>query len=88
MKVFDKSISYENKCAGKNKVLFWRMMTGLFSFIFILSLILGFGYGWINKFSGFQLLISTSISGFFGSCVVAILFTYLYFTHVEKDKKK
>jgi uncharacterized membrane protein (DUF106 family) len=64
------------------------MMTGLFSCIFIFSLILGFGYGWMNEFSGFQLLVCTSVSGFLGSCVVAILFTYLYFTHVETDKER
>jgi uncharacterized membrane protein (DUF106 family) len=63
-------------------------MTVLFSFIFVSSLILGFVYGWLNHFSGFQLLIPVIIGGFFGSCLVAIVFTYLYFTHVETDKEK
>lgn len=63
-------------------------MTVLFSFIFIAGLILGFVYGWLKHFSGFQLLIPVIVGGFFGSCMVAIVFTYLYFTHVETDKEK
>lgn len=63
-------------------------MTGLFSFIFVASVILGFIYGWINHLSGLQLFIPIIIGGFFGSCLIAILFTYLYFTHEETNKEK
>ena len=35
-----------------------------------------------------QMAIPISIGGFFGSCLIAIVFTYLYFTGEETDKEK
>lgn len=61
-------------------------MTGLFSLIFIISLISGFAYGWINNFSGIEYFIPVVIGGFFGSSLIAILFSYLYFTQKETDE--
>lgn len=69
-------------------IFLWRVMTGLFSTIFILSLVLGCLYGWINHYAGFQLLVPVIVGGFFGSCVIAIIFIYLYFTHTEMQQGK
>jgi len=82
LKIFHKSIPYTN---AKNHTKFFirRNMTGLFSIIFIASLILGYFYGWINHFSGIEFFIPVVIGGFFGSSLIAILFTYFYFTHEE-----
>jgi len=63
-------------------------MTTLFSLIIVLSLILGFIYGWSQDADGIHMLISVIVSGFLGSCVAAIVFTYHYFTHEETGKEK
>lgn len=63
-------------------------MTVIFALIFVSSLILGFIYAWVNQIQGFVMVISIIVGGFFGSCLVAVLFTYLYFFHEETDKKK
>ncbi len=62
-------------------------MTTLFSLIIIVSLILGFIYGWSQDAGGIHMLMSVIVGGFLGSCVAAIVFTYNYFTHGETDKK-
>lgn len=62
-------------------------MTTLFSLIIILSLILGFVYGWLQGAGGIHLFISVIVSGFLGSCVAVIVFTYNYFTDEEADKE-
>ena len=63
-------------------------MTALFSFIIVLSLVLGFIYGWLQDAGGIHMLISVIVAGFLGSCAAAIGFTYYYFTHEETDKEK
>jgi uncharacterized membrane protein len=63
-------------------------MTWLAIVIFILSVTLGGIYGWLNQFSGFQMVIAAGVSGFLGSCVIALGFTWLYFTQAESDEEK
>jgi len=50
----------------------------LFSFIFILSLTAGGGFGYYSHYDWIGYTIALAVSGFIGSSIIAILFSYLY----------
>lgn len=60
----------------------------LFSIVFILGPLLGFAYAWLTQISGWHILVPVSVGGFLSSGIVAIVFTYLYFTQVETEPEK
>lgn len=63
-------------------------MIVVYSLIFVSGLVMGFVYGWINHFSSLQMFVPVVVGGFFGSCIVAVLFTYLYFTHTQTNDEE
>ncbi|NDY71614.1 hypothetical protein DO021_08330 [Desulfobacter hydrogenophilus] len=50
----------------------------LFSFIFILSLTAGGAFGYYSHYDWIGYTIALAVSGFIGSSIIAILFSYLY----------
>ena len=50
----------------------------LFSFIFILSLTAGGAFGYYSHYDWIGCTIALAVSGFVGSSIIAILFSYLY----------
>ncbi len=60
----------------------------IFSIIFVLSLAGGAAWSYINNLAVFETLISMMISGFIGSSIIAVIFSYLYFYQKETDKEK
>ena len=60
----------------------------IFSVIFILSLTAGWGYGHINQMALVENLICIMVSGFIGSSIIALIFSYLYFHQKETNGEK
>lgn len=60
----------------------------IFSVIFIVSLTAGWGYGHINQMTLFETLICIMVSGFIGSSIIALIFSYLYFHQKETNGEK
>ena len=60
----------------------------IFGAIFILSLTAGWGYGHINQLPLFETMICIMVSGFIGSSIIALIFSYLYFLQKETDMDK
>lgn len=59
----------------------------IFASIFILSLTAGGAFGYYNHFDWIGYTIAFAVSGFIGSSLIGILFSYLYFfqkEHVEQ----
>ena len=54
-------------------------MKFIFTFIFILSLTAGGAFGYYSHFGWIGYTISFAVSGFLGSSIIAVLFSYLYF---------
>ena len=63
-------------------------MTIFFSIIFCLSLGCGWAWGYVNQADLLGYGVSIVIGGFIGSCIISIIFTYLYFFQKETDKEK
>jgi ABC-type amino acid transport system permease subunit len=63
-------------------------MIALSSFIVVSGLGLGFAYGWVSHVSSLEMVISIIVGGFFGTCLVAVLFTCHYFFAGETDQDK
>ena len=63
-------------------------MNIVFGIIFCLSLAGGWGYGYLHDQTITGYVISIAISGFIGSSVVALLFSWLYFFQKETDREK
>ena len=53
-------------------------MKFIFAFIFILSLTAGGAFGYYNHYNWVEYTIALAVSGFIGSSIIAILFSYLY----------
>lgn len=49
-----------------------------FSFIFILSIAAGGAFGYYNHYNWIGYTIALAVSGFIGSSIIAIMFSYLY----------
>jgi hypothetical protein len=58
-------------------------MNFIFAFIFILSLTAGGAFGYYNQYDWIGYIFAFAVSGFIGSSIIAILFSYLYF--FQKD---
>ena len=54
-------------------------MKFIFAFIFILSLTAGGALGYYSHYDWIGYAISFAVSGFLGSSIIAVLFSYLYF---------
>lgn len=63
-------------------------MTLIFTLIFLFSLCAGFAYGWLQDGFGIRMMASMFVGGFFGTGIIALLFTYFYFLHKETDTEK
>ena len=50
----------------------------IFTFIFILSLAVGGAFGYYNHYDWIGYTITFAVSGFIGSSIIALLFSYLY----------
>ena len=62
-------------------------MKYIFALIFILSLAAGAAFGYFNDYTWIGYTIAFAVSGFIGSSIIALLFSYLYFfqkEHVEQ----
>lgn len=59
-------------------------MKYIFAFIFILSLATGAAFGYYNHYTWVGYTITFAVSGFIGSSIIAILFSYLYL--FKKDR--
>ncbi len=59
-----------------------------FCLIFVLSLTGGWTIGRFMELSTFGMIASLAVSGFIGSGLVALIFTFLYFFQEETDKEK
>lgn len=57
----------------------------IFSIIFILSLAAGAAFGYYHHYTWVQYIISFAISGFIGSSIIALLFSYLYLFQKDAD---
>lgn len=53
-------------------------MKFIFTFIFILSLTAGGAFGYYNHYDWIGYTMVLAISGFIGSSIIAVLFSYLY----------
>jgi hypothetical protein len=53
-------------------------MKFIFTFIFILSLTAGGFFGYYNHYDWIGYTITLAVSGFIGSSIIAIVFSYLY----------
>nr|WP_320191980.1 hypothetical protein [uncultured Desulfobacter sp.] len=53
-------------------------MNLIFALIFILSLIAGGAFGYYNHYNWIGYTIALAVSGFIGSSIIAIIFSYLY----------
>lgn len=58
-------------------------MKFIFAFIFILSMAAGGAFGYYNHYNWIEYTIALAVSGFIGSSIIAVLFSYLYF--FQKD---
>jgi len=63
-------------------------MTIIFSIIFLLSIAGGAAWGYINNLTITGYLMSLAVSGFIGSGLIALIFSYLYFYQEETEKEK
>ncbi|MCG8615494.1 MAG: hypothetical protein MI802_04710 [Desulfobacterales bacterium] len=55
-------------------------MNIIFSIIFVLSIAGGGAWGYINNLTVFGIILSITVGGFIGSSIIAMIFTYLFFT--------
>ncbi|WP_320045113.1 hypothetical protein [uncultured Desulfobacter sp.] len=53
-------------------------MNIIFAVIFILSLTAGGAFGYYNNYNWIGYTIALAVSGFIGSSIIAIIFSYLY----------
>ncbi|MCG8551820.1 MAG: hypothetical protein MI799_15565 [Desulfobacterales bacterium] len=53
-------------------------MNFIFALIFILSLTAGGAFGYYNHYNWIGYTIALAVSGFIGSSIIAMLFSYLY----------
>lgn len=54
-------------------------MKFIFAFIFMLSMAAGCAFGYYNHYNWMGYTIALAVSGFVGSSIIAVLFSYLYF---------
>ena len=60
----------------------------LFSLIFLLSITAGAAWAYINEMTAVGYLASIAVSGFVGSSIIALVFSYLYFYQKATGKEK
>jgi uncharacterized membrane protein (DUF485 family) len=63
-------------------------MVIMFGVIFILSLVAGGAFGYINQMPLFDTLVCVGVAGFIGSSIIALIFSYLYFFQKETNTDK
>jgi divalent metal cation (Fe/Co/Zn/Cd) transporter len=63
-------------------------MNIIFGAIFIISIALGWGIGYLNQMSLLATIVSIVVAGFIGSSIIALIFSYLYFLQKETDSDK
>ena len=62
-------------------------MTRLYILIIILCMATGSGIALLREFSLVRFLISLTVAGFAGSCIIAAIFTYHYFFGKGTDEE-
>lgn len=60
----------------------------IFTFIFILSMAAGTALGYYKHYDWVGYTITLAVSGFIGSSIIALLFSYLYLFHKEKIEQE
>lgn len=63
-------------------------MNIIFSLIFVFSLAGGWAWAHFKDFALAQTLVCMVTAGFIGSCLIALVFSYLYFWQQETDREK
>nr|WP_321404292.1 hypothetical protein [uncultured Desulfobacter sp.] len=62
-------------------------MNYIFALIFILTLAAGGAFGYYNQYTWIEYIFAFAVSGFIGSSIIAILFSYLYLFQKESDEQ-
>jgi len=60
----------------------------IFSIIFLLSIAGGAAWGYINSLTIAGYIMSLAVAGFAASGIIALIFSYLYFYHIETDEER
>ncbi|MCG8566349.1 MAG: hypothetical protein MI747_14825 [Desulfobacterales bacterium] len=63
-------------------------MVYIYTCIFILTMAAGAGYAWLGEFTPVQWVVCLTISGFLGSSIVALIFTFFFFFRRENEQEK
>ena len=63
-------------------------MVYIYSLIFIITMALGGTFAWMENYTPVQWVMAMTISGFIGSSIIALMFTFFYFFRKETDQEK